>query len=175
MNVVHTLRKLIRTTISAELRSAAPPVLPGEDGHVQAPTSAPRVEVVDSQTRYGRILGGATSDEYMLRVSLRMINETQEAVVLTSVMVTLDGRPLDRLLMPGPALPVLLTGRGQERLQTDKLYSPPCTIPAKSCQERYTFFRLPMPVDRKCPPLHCTATVLFARHPLRQIPFMASC
>jgi hypothetical protein len=173
VNVVHTLRKLIRTTISTELPSAVPPRLPREDGDVQAPTSAPRVEVVDSQTRYGRLLDGATH-EYVLRVYLRLINETQEAVSLTSVVIALDGRPLDRLLMSGPALPILLTGRGQERLLTDKLYSSPCTIPARSCQERYAFFRLPVPVDRDWPPLHCTATVLFAMYPPKKTAFVAS-
>ncbi len=173
MNVVRTLRKLIGTAVSTEVRSAAPPALQREEGDFQAPTSTPRVEVVDSQTRYGRVLGGATH-EYVLRVYLRFINETQEAVSLTSVVIALDGRPLDRLLMPGPALPALLTGRGQERLHTDKLYSPPCTIPRGSCQERYAFFRLPMSVDRESSPLHCTATVLFAMHPPGQIPFMAS-
>jgi hypothetical protein len=173
VNVVRTLRRLIGTAGGTEVPSAAPPALQRQDGDFQAPTNTPRVEVGDSQTRYGRVLGGAT-DEYVLRVYLRLINETQEAVLLTSVVIALDGRPLDRLLMSGPALPILLTGRGQERLLTDKLYSPPCTIPARSCQESFAFFRLPTPVDRESSPLHCTATVLFAMHPPGQIPFVAS-
>ena len=132
-----------------------------------------RVEIGDSQTRYGRVLGGATT-QYMLRVYIRFINETQHPMSVKSVAVTLEGTPLSQLLILGPSLPVLLTSKGQEQLRTDKIYSSPLTIPSASVYERYVFFVLPAGFQREAQGLRCTATVTLASHEPTAVPFVVN-
>jgi hypothetical protein len=133
----------------------------------------PRVEIVDSQTRYGRLLGGAT-DQYILRVYAKFLNETPEVVVVQSLAIALSGRPLSPLLFPGPSLPALLTSKGQEHLHTNKLYAAPLKIPAASTQERYAFFQLPPTFQQRSHPLHCTATVTFSKYGVREVQFVVN-
>jgi hypothetical protein len=130
------------------------------------------VEIGDSQTRYGRLLGGAVN-QYMLRVYIKFINETQQPVVVKSLVVALDGTPLDRLLILGTSLPVLLTSKGQEQLRTDKVYSAPLTIPSASVRERYAFFLLPANFQQESRSLPCTTTVTFSNHEPRTVKFIA--
>jgi hypothetical protein len=131
------------------------------------------VEIGDSQTRYGRLLGGA-ANQYLLRVYVRFINETQQPVVVKSLLVTLDDTPLDPLLILGPSLPVLLTSKGQEQLRTDKVYSPPLTISANSISERYAFFLLAATFQHESRSLPCTATVTFSDHKSRTVKFVVN-
>lgn len=129
------------------------------------------VEIVGSQTRYGRLLGGATGD-YILRVYLRITNETPEPALVKSIAIAFDGRVLTTLLLAGPSLPILLTSKGQEVLRTNKVYSAPFTIPPASMSERYAFFQLPANFH-DTHPLHCTAMVTFSSHQHKDIPFIA--
>jgi hypothetical protein len=129
------------------------------------------IEIGESQTRYGRLLGGATN-QYMLRVYFRLINETQQPVLVNNMGVDLDGTLLHPLLILGSSLPVLLTSKGQEQLRTDKVYSAPFTIPSASVNERYAFFLLPADFQHGARPLHCTATVNFSSHERRTIQFI---
>ena len=129
------------------------------------------VEIGESQTRYGRLLGGATS-QYMLRVYFKLINETQQPVLVNNLGVNLDGTLLPPLLILGMALPVLLTSKGQEQLRTDKVYSAPFTIPPASVNERYAFYLLPADFRHGTSPLHCTATVNFSGHERRTVQFV---
>ncbi len=128
------------------------------------------VEIGESQTRYGRLLGGATS-QYMLRVYFRLINESQQPVLVNRLEVDLDGTRLYPLLILGAALPVLLTSKGQEQLRTDKVYSAPFTIPPASVNERYAFFLLPADFQHVSRPLHCTAAVSFSSQERRVVQF----
>lgn len=131
------------------------------------------VEIGDSQTRYGRLLGGA-ANQYMLRAYVRFMNGTERPAVVKSLAVALDGTPLDPLLILGPSLPVLLTSKGQEQLRTDKVYSAPLTISAHSISERYAFFLLPATFQQKSRSLPCTATVTFSDHEPKTVKFVVN-
>jgi hypothetical protein len=141
-------------------------------GEVPACDDELGVEIIDSHTRYGRLLGGAATNEYILRVYLRFSNGTQQPVLVTSLAMTLDGQLLNRLSIPGPSLPVLLTSKGQEQLHTNKVYSEPYTIPSATTQERYAFFQLPADFGRESLSLACTATVISLQHRPKEIQFV---
>ncbi|MGH7229839.1 MAG: hypothetical protein ACREJU_00575 [Nitrospiraceae bacterium] len=180
MNVGKAIRRLVGAAARSEAKPAQHPHLEADRGALQrADTDAqrvplePDVEVIDSRTRYGRLLGGATA-EYILRVYLKFINDTQEPVIVKSVSIALDGSPLNSLLILGPSLPVLLTSSGQEQLRTDKLYAAPVSIPSVSIVERYAFFQLPASFQRESQSLHCTATVIFSKHAPRETRFIVN-